>query len=88
MGPTGRHGLLAAPLVSQNTKFPPGYSARHQKAYVFLPLPPCRELLIVYGDHIARILVYARIPTIADPTASSLGIKPKLTAVERHALTN
>eukprot|EP00957_Ditylum_brightwellii_P101245 7714864-Ditylum_brightwellii.AAC.1 len=43
MSPTGCHGLLVAPLVSQTTKFPPRHSARHQKAYVFLPLPPLRR---------------------------------------------
>eukprot|EP00957_Ditylum_brightwellii_P043142 3269003-Ditylum_brightwellii.AAC.1 len=88
MGHTCCHGLLAAPLVSQTTKFPPGNSARHKKAYVFLPLPPRREVLIVCSDHTAQILVYARIPTIADPTASSPKLKPKLTAVEWRVLTN
>eukprot|EP00957_Ditylum_brightwellii_P038646 2921438-Ditylum_brightwellii.AAC.1 len=46
MGPTGRYGSLAAPHVSQTTKFPSGNLARRQKTYVLLPLPPHRELQI------------------------------------------
>eukprot|EP00957_Ditylum_brightwellii_P122195 9318148-Ditylum_brightwellii.AAC.1 len=56
MGPMGRHRSLAPPLVSQSTKFPSGNSARRQRAYVLLPNPPRRELLIVYGNHIVKFL--------------------------------
>eukprot|EP00957_Ditylum_brightwellii_P029684 2243659-Ditylum_brightwellii.AAC.1 len=88
MGHTGRHGSLAAPLVSQTTKFPPWDLARSQRAYVLLPLPPRKKLLIVYSDHIVRNLTYARIQAVADLTASYPGIKTRSTDAERHALTN
>eukprot|EP00957_Ditylum_brightwellii_P150510 11460821-Ditylum_brightwellii.AAC.1 len=78
----GRHGSLVAPLLSQTTKFPPGNKARCQKAYVLLPLPPRRELLIVYGKHIVQILTYARIRAVADPTTSYPGLKPRSIAAE------
>eukprot|EP00957_Ditylum_brightwellii_P176778 13465995-Ditylum_brightwellii.AAC.1 len=88
MGPTGRYGPLAAPLMIQTTKFPPGNLARWERAYVLPPLPPCRELLIVYGDHIFKILTYAKIRTIADPAVSSPRPEPRSTAMELHSHTN
>eukprot|EP00957_Ditylum_brightwellii_P116621 8895919-Ditylum_brightwellii.AAC.1 len=42
----GLSQIASSPLVSQTTKFPPGYLARCQEAYVLLPLPPHRELWI------------------------------------------
>eukprot|EP00957_Ditylum_brightwellii_P058086 4405195-Ditylum_brightwellii.AAC.1 len=84
----GCHGSLVAPLVPQTTEFPLGNLAICQRAYASFLSPLVESCGFVYGNHIVRIPTYVRIQTIADPTASFSGTKPRSTSTEQRVLTS